>query len=154
MTARALESASLDLATPEHYERHGYPHPEWTWVRQHDPVFWYDRPNVDPFWAITKHADIIKIGKQPELFLNAPRLAVFTRDLPPPEEGTSRHLLNMDPPDHGRYRKVTSQLVHAARDSRHGRQGRARHARGARRGGRRSTTAISSATSRPRSRSR
>ena len=108
MTERALDPATLDLATPEHYERHGYPHAEWTWLRRHAPVFWYDRPNVEPFWAITKHADIIRIGKEPELFLNAPRLAVFTKDLPPPEEGTSRHLLNMDPPDHGRYRKVTS----------------------------------------------
>ncbi len=103
-----IDPARLDVASPEHYEQHGYPHREWTWMRRHDPVFWYDRANVDPFWAITKHADIIKIGKQPELFLNAPRLAVFTRDLPPPEEGTSRHLLNMDPPDHGKYRKVTS----------------------------------------------
>ncbi len=106
---RDLDPATLDLATPEHYERHGYPHPEWSWIRRNDPVYWYDRPNVDPFWAITKHADIIQIGKQPELFLNAPRMAVFTTDLPPPEEGTSRHLLNMDPPDHARYRKLTSQ---------------------------------------------
>jgi hypothetical protein len=67
-----------------------------------------ERDNVDPFWAITKHADIIAIGKQPELFLHVPRLAVFTRDLPPPPEGASQHLLNMDPPDHGRYRRVTS----------------------------------------------
>ncbi len=90
------------------YERNGYPHREWTWIRNHDPVFWYERSNVDPFWAITKHADIIEIGKQPDIFLNAPRLAVFTNDLPPPEEGESRHLLNMDPPDHARYRRVTS----------------------------------------------
>ena len=108
MNARAIDPATLDVATPEHYEQHGYPHAEWTWIRNHDPVFWYDRANVEPFWAITKHADIIAIGKQPQLFLNAPRLAVFTRDLPPPEEGESRHLLNMDPPDHGRYRRVTS----------------------------------------------
>ena len=27
--------------------------------------FWYEHPNVDPFWAITKHADIIEIRKQP-----------------------------------------------------------------------------------------
>jgi cholest-4-en-3-one 26-monooxygenase len=107
-TARDFDPATLDLMTPEHYERNGYPHGEWAWLRRHDPVFWYDRPNVEPFWAITKHADIIAIGKQPQLFLNAPRLAVFTRDLPPPEEGQSRHLLNMDPPDHGRYRRVTS----------------------------------------------
>jgi len=106
--ARAFDPATIDIITPEHYERNGYPHAEWTWLRRNDPVFWYDRPNVDPFWVITKHADIIAIGKQPELFLNAPRLAVFTRDLPPPPEGASRHLLNMDPPDHGRYRRITS----------------------------------------------
>jgi len=105
---RDFDPATLDVASAEHYERHGYPHPEWTWLRRHAPVFWYERPNVDPFWAITKHADIIELGKQPDLFLNAPRLAVFENDLPPPPEGQSRHLLNMDPPDHARYRRVTS----------------------------------------------
>ena len=53
-------------------------------------------------------ADIIEIGKQPSVFLNAPRLAVFTNEFPPPTEAESRHLLNMDPPDHARYRRVTS----------------------------------------------
>ncbi len=105
---RDFDPATLDIATPEHYERNGYPHPEWAWLRRHAPVFWYDRANVEPFWAITKHADIVDLGKQPDLFLNAPRLAVFTLDLPPPPEGSSRHLLNMDPPDHARYRRVTS----------------------------------------------
>src|SRR5262245_16854411 len=105
---RELDPRTLDIATPEHYERHGYPHPEWTWLRRHDPVFRYERDNVDAFWAITKHADIIAIGKQPDLFLNAPRLAVFTLDLPPPPAGVARHLLNMDPPEHARYRRVTS----------------------------------------------
>lgn len=101
-----IAPATLDLVGAEHYERNGYPHAEWTWLRQHAPVFWYDRPDVDPFWAVTKHADIIEIGKQPAVFQNAPRVAVFTKDLPPPAEG--RHLLNMDPPDHARYRRVAS----------------------------------------------
>src|SRR5215471_5406949 len=105
---RDFDPATLDVMSASHYEEHGYPHPEWTWLRRHAPVFWYERPNVDPFWAITKHADIIEIGKQPHLFLNAPRLAVFTNDLPPPTEAQSRHLLNMDPPEHARYRRVTS----------------------------------------------
>jgi cytochrome P450 len=107
-TDPAFDPATLDLATPEVFEQHGYPHAAWTWLRHHDPVHWYERPNVDPFWAITKHADIIELSKQPERFLNAPRLAVFTNDLQPPPEGESRHLLNMDPPDHARYRRVTS----------------------------------------------
>jgi cytochrome P450 len=108
VAAPDLDPATLDIASPEHYERDGYPHPEWTWLRRHAPVFWYERSNVEPFWAITKHADIIEISKQPQIFLNAPRLAVFTRDLPPPPEGEVRHLLNMDPPEHARYRRLAS----------------------------------------------
>jgi cholest-4-en-3-one 26-monooxygenase len=109
VTARAeYDPATLDVASSTHYEQNGYPHAEWTWLRKNAPVFWYERPNVDPFWAITKHADIIELGKQPDLFLNAPRLAVFENEIPPPPEGETRHLLNMDPPDHARYRRVTS----------------------------------------------
>jgi cholest-4-en-3-one 26-monooxygenase len=103
-----LDLATLDIATPEHYETNGYPHREWTYLRRHAPVFWYDRSNVDPFWAITKHADIIELSKQPTRFLNEPRIAVFTNEIPPPEERSVRHLLNMDPPDHGKYRHVSS----------------------------------------------
>ena len=76
----ALSLETLDIISPEHYEQHGYPHREWAYLRKHAPVFWYERPNADPFWAITKHADIIELGKQPQVFLNAPRLAVFTND--------------------------------------------------------------------------
>ncbi len=108
MATREFDPATIDIMTPSHYEQHGYPHDEWTWLRRHDPVFWYERPNVDPFWAVTKHADVIAIGKQPDKFLNEPRLAVFTHEIPPPEENQIRHLLNMDPPEHAAYRKVAS----------------------------------------------
>lgn len=100
---------TLDIATPEHYERNGYPYPEWAYLRRHAPVFRYERDNVDPFWAITKHADIVELSKQPEIFLNEPRLAVFTNDMEPPPENEVRHILNMDPPDHAAYRKAVSQ---------------------------------------------
>ena len=99
---------NIDIASDSHFEQNGYPHAEWTYLRKHAPVFWYDRPNVEPFWAITKHADIVELSKQPTRFLNQPRIAVFTKDIPPPPEQTIRHLLNMDPPDHREYRNVSS----------------------------------------------
>jgi cholest-4-en-3-one 26-monooxygenase len=101
-----IDPASLDIISPEKYVRDGYPHPEWTWLRKHDPVHWTESDWCEPFWAITKHADIVAIGKNPKNWVIEPRLAVFTRDLPP--EPTSRHLLTMDPPDHGRYRNLIS----------------------------------------------
>ena len=137
VTARSdFDPATLDVATAEHYERNGYPHAEWTWLRQHDPVFWYERPNVDPFWAITKHADIIEIGKQPELFLNAPRLAVFTQRPAAAARRRRRAIsstwIRPTTPATGASPATGSRRA----PSRHGRQGRARHPRGARRRGR------------------
>jgi cytochrome P450 len=105
----AFDLATLDIISPDHYVRHGYPHPEWKYLRKHAPVFWYEgRSNVDPFWAITKHADIIELSKQPELFQNEPQLAIFPNEFAQPEENPARHLLNMDPPDHGKYRRAAA----------------------------------------------
>ena len=108
MSAPELALETLDIATPAHYEAGGYPHREWATLRRHAPVYWYERPNFEPFWAVTKHADVVLLGRQPGLFLNAPRLAVFSLDLPPPPEGSTRHLLTMDPPDHAKYRNVAA----------------------------------------------
>jgi cholest-4-en-3-one 26-monooxygenase len=104
----SFDLRTLDVATPEHYERNGYPHREWAYLRKHAPLHWYERPNFDPFWVVTKHADMVWLSKQPERLLNEPRLAVFPNDLVPPEEREVRHLLNMDPPDHAKYRRVAS----------------------------------------------
>jgi cholest-4-en-3-one 26-monooxygenase len=106
-TRADFDPATLDIVSPEKYQREGYPHAAWTWLRKHAPVFWYERPEFDPFWAITKHADIVEIGKNPTDFIIAPRLAVFAKINEPPED-PARHLLNMDPPDHGKYRRVVA----------------------------------------------
>jgi cholest-4-en-3-one 26-monooxygenase len=104
----SFDLSTLDVMSPEHYEQSGYPHAEWAHLRRHAPVFWYERPGWDPFWAVTKHSDIVWLSKHPKQLLNAPRLAVFSNEVPPPPEGESRHLLNMDPPDHAKYRQVAS----------------------------------------------
>ena len=105
------ELDQLDIISNEVYEREGYPHEAWTRLRRESPVHWFDQPRAQPpFWAVTKHADIIEISRKPGVFRIAPRLAVFP-EVPPLEEGTpppSRHLLNMDPPDHGLFRKIAS----------------------------------------------
>jgi len=100
---------TIDIIGPDHYQRNGYPHAEWKWLRKNAPGFFYEgRSHVDePFWVITKHADIIELSKQPQLFQNAPSLATFTNELPDPED-PARHLLNMDPPEHGNYRRVAA----------------------------------------------
>jgi cholest-4-en-3-one 26-monooxygenase len=103
---------AIDIVSPDHYQKNGYPHAEWTYLRKHQPVCYVDRPRMDPFWAITKAADIREISCQPRLWINAPRLAVFIFDEGadgPPPELPLKHLLNMDPPQHGDFRSILSQ---------------------------------------------
>jgi cytochrome P450 len=109
-TEQELSLASLDIIGPEHYARNSYPHKEWTYLRKHKPVFWCEHPKTDPFWAITKHADIVEISRQPLLFLNGPRLLVFVNEsgMEPSPTPPFRHLLDMDPPVHGEYRAIIS----------------------------------------------
>ncbi len=108
----ALTLESIDLVDPERYVSEGYPYAEWELLRGHAPVFWYDRPNVRPFWAVTKHADIVAVSRQPELFLSGRRFPFFV--VPRSSEGGGeqplpiRNLLQMDLPEHRHYRALTS----------------------------------------------
>jgi cytochrome P450 len=105
---------NLDIIDPDLYVQRGYPHEEWALLRREAPIFWYERPQVAPFWAITKHADLIEISRQPELFNELPaerqRLFVVKEDpnVEAPDDPVLRQLLNMNPPEHGKYRAVTN----------------------------------------------
>lgn len=94
---------------PDTFAQHGYPHAAWKRLREEAPVHWFDLEGGVGFWAITKHADILSISKQPKKFLNGPRLAIFEEGAPVEGERTlARHLLNMDPPEHAAFRRVAS----------------------------------------------
>ena len=114
-TAKASSATQLDLTNVingDYYQKNGYPHAEWTYLRKYAPVYRIEYPRTDPFWAITKAADVMEISKQPRLWLNGPRLGIFPLDpgenALPPEALPLKHLLNMDPPEHGEYRAILS----------------------------------------------
>ncbi len=100
---------TIDIVGDQTYADHGYPHEAWSLLRRKAPIFWYERPGIIPFWAVTKYEDLVQIGKTPEIFENAPRLAVFPDfEAQGVVQPPVRHLLNMDPPDHARYRRLIS----------------------------------------------
>ena len=107
----ALTLETLDIVDPDLYVQRGYPHEEWALLRKEAPVFRYERPDVEPFWAITRHSDIVNVSRQPDLFRSSQYLFV-TKDEPGsplPDEAVLRQLLNMNPPEHGEYRRVVNQ---------------------------------------------
>ncbi|MFB4296955.1 cytochrome P450 [Actinomadura sp. NTSP31] len=101
----------IDLVEPGAYERGGIPHEQLAWLREHDPVHRHhgdpDRGNP-PFWAVTRHADVVHVSRHPEVFSSYERLALF--DEPPEEHLALQRLmmLNQDPPEHTRKRGIVN----------------------------------------------
>ena len=103
----------FDLIDSGSYAEHGVPHDSWTQLRRESPVHWCEPPGYESFWAITRHADICQISKQPDLFLNAPGIVVLRHEQSRLREegeglGQMRTIIEMDPPEHRAFRKVAS----------------------------------------------
>lgn len=99
--------APIEIIDPDYYQQHGYPHAQWAALRERHPIAYCEHPKLVPFYAVTRHADVVEISKQPGVFENAPLLAVqptADRDA----LTRIRTLLNMDPPDHRTYRQLMS----------------------------------------------
>src|SRR5262249_22119925 len=59
-----------------------------------------------PFWAVTKHADIVQIAAQPERFSSAQGITLAREGSPPMPP--SEILVLLDPPKHGPVRRLVS----------------------------------------------
>jgi len=89
-------------------------HALWADLRRDDPVHWTEPEGFRPFWSISKHADIMEIERQNELFINDPRTTLATiqqeEDIKAFTGGSHiliRSLVQMDNPDHMVFRKLT-----------------------------------------------
>jgi cytochrome P450 len=81
----------------------------FAWLRQNDPVALAEIPGFDPFWVVTKHADIQTISKDNLLFPYAdrPSTLIPKSGLAALREQPVRTLIQMDEPDHMKYRLLT-----------------------------------------------
>jgi cholest-4-en-3-one 26-monooxygenase len=94
-----------DLIDPERYARRGYPHDAWTRLRAEAPVAYFASEGWQPFWAITKHADILEIAKQPLRFSSAQGITLLRAGVVIPP---SEMVVMLDPPKHGPVRRIAN----------------------------------------------
>jgi cholest-4-en-3-one 26-monooxygenase len=95
----------LDLVDPERYARGGYPHDVWTRLRAEAPVAYFAPQGLEPFWAITKHADVLQIARDPQRFSSAQGITLRPAGVVfPPSE----MVVMLDPPKHGLVRRVAN----------------------------------------------
>ena len=81
-------------------------------LRREDPVHLVEGEGFNPFWAITKHADVLDIEAKNHLFLNNPRpvLGTAADDARRAEQGDMlRTLIHVDDPEHRQLRGVTAE---------------------------------------------
>jgi cytochrome P450 len=76
-------------------------------LRREDPVCRIEAPDFAPFYAVTRHADVIEIERQPERFLNTSNsiLAPLSRRGP---DTMLKTLINIDGEEHRAYRGLTN----------------------------------------------
>ena len=77
MTELSLDT--IDIHDKDLYVSRGYPWKEWDLLRKEAPIFWYEREGIDPFYAVTRHADVLTISKNSEVFVNSRRLRLQDR---------------------------------------------------------------------------
>ena len=84
------------------------PHDKFTRLRASSPIFFQKESNGPGYWAVMKHADISYISKNPQLFSSA-KGGINIPDAEPEDLEIARLIMiNMDPPQHGRFRKLVS----------------------------------------------
>ena len=66
----AIEIDPADLIVPKRYGDQGIPHDAWTKLRRDAPVYRCEPEGYAPFYAITRHADIMDISNKPQIFSN------------------------------------------------------------------------------------
>ncbi|MCP9275380.1 cytochrome P450 [Mycolicibacterium arenosum] len=114
MSNRTMDEAARVFADPKAYADDVRLHEALTHLRANNPVAWVDNRPYRPFWAITKHADIMAIERANELFISEPRplLATAAADDLAKEQlaaGTGlRTLIHMDDPHHRKIRAIGS----------------------------------------------
>jgi cytochrome P450 len=112
MSSRTMDEAAKVLADPTAYADDARLHAALTELRANNPVAWVDNPPYRPFWAITKHEDIMSIERANDLFLSEPRPLLAAADVDDAlkaqtEAGMGiRTLIHMDDPHHRKVRAI------------------------------------------------
>ena len=98
--------AGPELIDPDRYARDGYPFETWDRLRREAPALRYEGPEY-PFWALTRHRDIVEISRRPELFSNHPRFQVMIgADYGSDDAREPETMIHMDPPEHRQLRDL------------------------------------------------
>ena len=106
-----LEQAGLAFLTGETFTDEAFFHRVSSTLRAGDPVHWVEHPDFNPFYVLTKHADILDVELHHNEFLNAPRAILGNKEadaMRAMQGHIVKSLVQMDDPEHRDHRALTS----------------------------------------------
>ncbi|MEY3704039.1 MAG: Cytochrome P450-terp [Pseudomonadota bacterium] len=113
-TLKLPSDIAAALADPKAYGQWAGLQDKFTWVRQNMPLGVAEVAGFDPFWAVTRHADIMEVSRNNKLFASGIRQTTLTQSLVDqairsqiPDGHLIRSLVQMDAPDHMKFRLLT-----------------------------------------------
>ncbi len=96
----------VDLTDPETFKG-GLPRDVYRYLRQEQPVHWHEDPAQGRgFWAVTRHADLDFISKNPQIFSSEVETCFLHEHDPETLPLMQLQMINMDPPKHLKYRRL------------------------------------------------
>jgi len=85
---------------------HGVPHATFNRLRAENPVHWTEETDGAGFWSILRYDDALAVSRDVETFTSANGIRLEEMD---DDEAEARlTMMEMDPPDHTRYRRLVS----------------------------------------------
>lgn len=103
-----MELRDVDIYDPDKFVA-GVPHEEFALLRKEAPVYWHRHPDGGGFWAVTRHDDIVKINRDAATFSSWRGTALLMEFEDPQQiEEQRMMMLNLDPPEHTRLRKIVN----------------------------------------------
>jgi cholest-4-en-3-one 26-monooxygenase len=100
-----MRVGDVDLGNPDSFAN-GFPHAYFKLLRAEAPVAFNPEPDGPGFWVISKYEDVKAISRNPTVF-SSWQGGTNIDDLPPEDlAGTRAIMLNMDPPQHVKYRRL------------------------------------------------
>jgi cytochrome P450 len=107
MSIPTMDDAARVLADPQAYADEPTLHAALAHLRANAPVSWVEVPDYRPFWAITKHADVLDIERNNQLFTNWPRPVLTTTEGDELQAAAGvRTLIHLDDPQHRMVRAI------------------------------------------------
>jgi cytochrome P450 len=97
----------VDLTSHDAYTA-GTPHATYARLRREAPATWIDEADGSGFWAITKYRDIVDVSRLFETYTS--RQGIRLEEMTPEETESRRTLMEMDPPEHTRLRRLVSKV--------------------------------------------